>query len=279
MLHRELETEIDNIETEGLPQLEAIKRIIDVVKATMGQLRKHIKDCSFANEADEIHFFKNVKPKFTSKLIYYMRLYKLETTLPVGNVKLKKKILKKGFRDMQETFTRHQPFFQYYQSGATYLDSKYFLRSGQDIDLIPDPQYLVFDTVFHTAHEYLISELLAIEKLTEYLREELAKLQRKTLGISGNPAESKHQLTWTESRAALYELIYAVFSAGAVNNGNAEIKEIARVFGENFNVDVSQIYRAGQEIRIRKTGRTKFLNKLIKRVEERWDEQDENPRY
>lgn len=279
MLHRELETEIDNIETEGLPPLETTKRIIDVVKTTMEQLRKHVKDCSFANETDEIHFFKAIKPKFTSKLIYYMRLYKLETNLPHGDVKLRRKLLKKELRDLQETLTRHLPFFQYYRSGATYLDNKYFLRSSQDIDLIPDPQYLGLDTAFHTAHEYLISELLAYEKLSQHLREELAKLQQKTLLTTGKPAEARHELTWTESRAALYELIYAVFSAGAVNNGNAEIKEIARVFGENFNVDVSQIYRAGQELRIRKTGRTKFLNKLIKRVEERWDQQDENPRY
>ena len=245
----------------------------------MEQLRKQVKDCSFANETDEIHFFKTIKPKFTSKLIYYMKLYKLETNLPAGDVKLQKKMLKKELRDMQETFIRHQLFFQYYRSGATYLDSKYFLRRSQDIDLMPDPQYLVLDTVFQTAHEYLISELLASEKFGQYVREQLAMLQRKPLLTTARYGEAKHELNWTESRAALYELIYAVFSAGAVNNGNAEIKEIARVFGENFNVDVSQIYRAGQELRIRKTGRTKFLHKLIKRVEERWDEQDENPRY
>jgi hypothetical protein len=259
--------------------LESIKRIIDVVKTTMEQLKEHVKDCSFANETDEIYFFKTIKPKFTSKLIYYIKLYRLETNLPVGDAKLQKKILKRELRELQETFTRHQPFFQYYRSGATYLDGKYFLRNKQDIDLMPDPQYLTLDTIFHTAHEYLISELLANEKLTQHLNAELGNLQRKEPFTGGKPIDGKNALTWTESKAALYELIYAVFSSGAVNNGNAEIKEIARVFGENFNVDVSQIYRAGQELRIRKTGRTKFLNKLINRVEERWNDQDENPRY
>lgn len=254
-------------------------RIIKLVKATMERLRIYILENPFADEAEEIHFFKVIKPQFTSKLIYHMKLYRLESNKPVGDGKMMKKYFKNELRELQETSIRYRSFYQYYRSGATYLDNKYFLRTGQDIYLMPDPQYLVLDETFHTTHDYLIAELIANEKFSEYLTSELGKLQGKGYPSPGKSASGKKMLTWTAPKAALYELIYAVFSDGAINNGNAEIKEIASVFGEGFNIDVSQIYRAGQELRIRKISRTKYLKRLIERVENRWNEQDENPRF
>ena len=35
------------------------------------------------SQEQEIDFFKNIKPKFTSKLIYYNAIYKIETTKPL----------------------------------------------------------------------------------------------------------------------------------------------------------------------------------------------------
>lgn len=253
-------------------------RIINLVKSTMERLKMYVMETPFGNEAEEIHFFKTTNPQFTSKLIYFMKLYRLESNKPVGNTKVLKKLLKKELRRIHEAFTLHSSFYQYFRSGATYLDTKYFLRKEQDIYLMPDPQYLVLDTAFHTTHDYLLSELLANEKFAEYLTTELERLQGKRLPLPER-ATGKKMLTWTAPKAALYELIYAVFSDGAINNGNVEIKEIASVFGEGFNVDVSQIYRAGQELRIRKISRTKYLKRLIERVENRWNEQDLNPRF
>lgn len=255
------------------------ERGINIVKTIMERLRMYVMENPFANEAEEIHFFREVKPRFTSKLIEYMKLYRLETNKPVGDARLLKKFLKGELKELQETFNRHRAFYQYYRSGATFLDNKYFLRNGQDIHLMPDPQYLVLDTAFHTTHDYIVSELIANEKFSEYLTEELKKLQGKGHALPGKTVPGKKMLTWTAPKAALYELIYAVFSDGAINNGNAEIKEIANVFGEGFNIDVSQVYRAGQELRIRKSSRTKYLKRLIERVENRWNEQDETPRF
>jgi len=266
------------IETEGLPVLECAMRIIDLVNSIMERLKMYVIKNPFTNESEEIYFFKVVKPQFTSKLIYYMKLYRLESERPPGDVKLLKKFLKSELRELQETFMRHRSFYKYYRSGVTYLDSKYFLRTGQDIHLIPDPQYLIRDASFHTAHDYLVSELLANEKFSSYITSELEKLRNSGRHLPIKQT-GKKPLIWTESKAALYELIYAVFSVGAINNGNTEIKEIANFFAEGLNVDVGNIYRAAQEMRIRKISRTKFLNKMIKRVEDMWNETDENPRF
>ncbi len=54
----------------------------------------YVMENPFADEAGEIHFFKVVKPQFTSKLIYYMKLYRLESNKPVGDAKMLKKFFK-----------------------------------------------------------------------------------------------------------------------------------------------------------------------------------------
>lgn len=81
----------------------------------------------------------------------------------------------------------------------------------------------------------------------------------------------KSKLYWTESKTALIELVYALHAQGAVDNGKADIKDIAAVFEHLFGVELGDYYRTFLEIRVRKTGRTKFIdslrNSLIKRME------------
>jgi hypothetical protein len=41
----------------------------------------------FTNEQQEIDFFKNIKPQILGKLIYYNKVFRIETTCPVSNGK------------------------------------------------------------------------------------------------------------------------------------------------------------------------------------------------
>ena len=42
----------------------------------------------FENDAKEIEFFKMIKPQILGKLIYYNKLYRIETSCPVNNGKM-----------------------------------------------------------------------------------------------------------------------------------------------------------------------------------------------
>lgn len=57
------------------------------------------------------------------------------------------------------------------------------------------------------------------------------------------------------------ELIYALHQSNSINNGPAEIKQIAKELDEVFIYDLGGFYRIYTEIR-RKKSRTKFLNHL-----------------
>ena len=69
-------------------------------------------------------------------------------------------------------------------------------------------------------------------------------------------------LQWTSSKTALTELIYALHHSRSINNGNADIKEIAIMFQKVLHFDIGDYYKTFSEIKSRKISRTKFLDDL-----------------
>lgn len=68
--------------------------------------------------------------------------------------------------------------------------------------------------------------------------------------------------------------MYALQSKGVFNNGSADLKEVAAFLEHTFEIDLGQYHRTFLEIRIRKTGRTKFLDTLTETLTTRMDEAD-----
>ncbi len=77
----------------------------------------------------------------------------------------------------------------------------------------------------------------------------------------------------------LIDLLYAFRSRGSLNNGTIDVKDLAALFENTFNVKLGNFYRTFQEIRIHKNSRTTFLDKLKELLVRRMDESDENPKY
>ena len=86
---------------------------------------------------------------------------------------------------------------------------------------------------------------------------------------------SDNSLIWTASKTAFTELIYALYSHGAFNNGNTEIKLIAKTFEDAFNIELGDFYHTFMELKARKINRTKFLDRLCEALIKKMDEQDE----
>lgn len=71
------------------------------------------------------------------------------------------------------------------------------------------------------------------------------------------------------------ELIYALYAQGVFNNGNTDIKLIAKTFETAFNIDLGDFYHTFMELKARKINRTKFLDSLCEALIKKMDEQDE----
>lgn len=83
--------------------------------------------------------------------------------------------------------------------------------------------------------------------------------------------------TWTGSKVALIELLYALHTEGVFNNGASDLKDIAEYLEVVFDIDLGQYHRAFLEIRVRKSDQTKFLNSLKEKLVKRMENTDDLP--
>ena len=113
--------------------------------------------------------------------------------------------------------------------------------------------------------------------LSVYLKNEIEKLDIKNGNGTIHEMEediAESRLFWTDSKAALTELIYAIHSSGSINKGVFEIRELAGLFERIFHIELGDLYRTYIEIRYRKKERTKFIDSLKESLIQRMDEAD-----
>ena len=84
----------------------------------------------------------------------------------------------------------------------------------------------------------------------------------------------EHPFRWTATKIAAIELGYAIYAAGVLNNGQADIKEIMTFMEASFQIDLGDYYRTYITMKDRKKDRTSFLNSLIKSLLKKMDEDD-----
>ncbi|SIQ16477.1 RteC protein [Maribacter ulvicola] len=175
---------------------------------------------------------------------------------------------------LQTYFNDNLDFYHYYRREATVFDEQYFLRGKADIRLFPDSFHFFVDEEFATSHDSTVASILAYDLLIVHLKREIDKLENNGNYASLRLLQSKTKITWTAHKIYLIELIYALHSTDVINNGTVDIKDIAYFVEKTFKVDLGDYYRAFLEIRMRKNGRTKFLDILKKQLTKRMDDTD-----
>lgn len=238
----------------------------------IGLLKKELKKAKFSTELVEIFFFKELKPKVVSWLIYHLEVYKLEMNRPTGSLKIKRKYLQIQLNKLKNFFDENLDFYRYYRTGSTYLDHKFFVRGKNDIRLQLPAHIFESNDLLCTSHDNLISKILAYDLLQVYLENELSKLDfhsvAKEVGIS-----RKGQLQWTGNKAALIELMYALYESRSFNNGQTDIKAMAAYFEQIFDIELGHYYRTYLELKTRQNP-TRFLDTLIDALNRRMDEDE-----
>ncbi|WP_395763136.1 RteC domain-containing protein [Elizabethkingia anophelis] len=263
----ELEDGIDELTIELDNSLPLYEKIIELILSKISIIKKHTLRYGFKSKDEEINFFKKIKPLFTSKLIYYNNIYKVETRKPYGGEKTIKKYLNAELSRIKKYFDNNLEFYRYYRTNSTYLDQKYFLRKNHDIKLNLDTYYFESDYSFSTSHDYKVSKIIANDLLQVYLEGQLNNMQ--------NDNRKDTLLNWSGTKTALIELIYALHANAIIDNGNADIKLIAQTFGQVFDIELGDIYHTYLELRSRKINRTKFLDTLREGLIKKMDEQEE----
>lgn len=262
-----LENEIKELELENDCQIQRIEAVIKLIIKCLYEVKQFVLKREFKNTDEEIRFFKHQKPVIVSKLIYYNAIYKIETKKPNG-AKAIRKYLNDELKKLKRYFDNNLEFYKYYRTNNTFIDDKLFLRGKHDIKLSLDTVYFETDHRFSTSHDYKAAKIIANDLIQIYIEDQL-----HNNSVSGK-SDSSH-IYWTSSKTALTELIYALYAQGVFNNGNTDIKFIAKTFESTFNVDLGDFYHTFMELKARKINRTKFLDSLRDALMKKMDEQDE----
>lgn len=272
-LATELNNELDLIHSENTEPIEYAEKAIYSVVSILEKLKTFFITYKFDNQIEEITFFREIKPQFASKLIYYNEIYNLETNKTFGSLKTQRKYYSSELAKMQEFFQENLEFYKYYRTGNRCLDNKYFVRGKHDIKLTLDSFYFQADHRFSTSHDYKVAKILANDKIKTFIEEKLRGLQTRhhTFKIQNNTSTQK----WTASKVALTELIYALHAEGVFNNGASDLKEITAFFETAFSVDLGHFHRTFLDIRSRTAERTKFLTNLRDKLILRMDNAEE----
>lgn len=266
--------ELKCIENDGTGILKKAELSIGLINKCLIELRGHTRKNQFHLPEDEIKFFKEIKPSIYSKLIYFVKIFNIESKRPNGSDKSQKKYLLSELNKLEKYFSENLEFYQYMRNNMTYLDDKYFVRGKLDLRLYVDTFIYDADPEFSTSHDYKASKIIANDLLSIYLKSELAIMERKDYTANKNFIISKGKYTWTDSKAALTELIYALHAAKCINNGNIEIKEIANFLEALFRFDLGDYYRDYLQIKNRQN-QTKFIDALKAALIKKINEQDE----
>ncbi|WP_282081264.1 RteC domain-containing protein [Aquimarina algiphila] len=275
-LNRTLDLELKVIQSDTDNFVRESEEGIKLTKLSLELLREQVNKSGFKNFKEEIYFFKNIKPQTYSKLIYYVKLFNIETKRPRSSRKSQVNYLNEHIDRLQNYFNENLEFYHYYRRGASYLDEHYFLRAKADIRLHPDTFHFFSDRHFSTSHDSTVATILAYDMLIIHLKTEIDKLENNNGKEQAmNPFSQQSHLFWTAHKTDLIELIYALHSCGAVNSGTADIKEIAAAYEQMFNIDLGNYYHTFVEIRSRKSNNTKFIDKLKKSLLKRYEDSDE----
>lgn len=260
-----INAQLSTVKFDGTDIISDARRMILFTKAELEQLRNFALSYEFKEKAEEIDFFRYKKPAIFGQLIFFSRILSIETNcLPMASEGIEAYYSSESEKLKNELYG-DMSFYQYYRSGATHYDELYFCRGKLELHIYTDFYFFDTDAAFSTFYDLKVARIVAGEMLYTYLSDK--RRLSKELTFIGNERLFP-KMNWTGTKAGAIELIYGLYATGCINQGTADISEIAGHFGRMFNVDLGDYYHAYSSMKTRKSGCTAFLENVISKLKE-----------
>ena len=270
----EIEVDISEIDLYGYDIIETSLSMVHRLQTVLNDLKTKLQTYSFPAKEDEITFFKTQKPEILGRLLFFYKIYRIETQCPNGSNDVIRNYINKELDNLTYFFNRNLDFYQYYRSHSILYDEYYFVRGKSDLRLCTDSAQFDKDPNFSTGYDYKVAKIIANEMLRIYLNKRLVKLETNTQVEDNLQKCLKYPFRFTGKKVFLIELGYSLVSSGDINNGNVEIKEMMNFLGTVFQVELGDYYAAYIAMKERKKDRTAYLSRLQDSLVKRMDEDD-----
>ncbi len=257
-LKKEVEAEIRRIESSNANSLKKALEASHALGDAFGQMKEFIMDYNFRDETEEIFFFKEVKPRLCSHLIYYRKVYNIEMNRPVGTIEVQQAYLHRELERIQEFQQKRQDFYRYLRSGTTNLDGIYFLRGKTDMELYLEAFYYERDPLFSTNCDFKVARIMANDMLQAFIICELEVLCAGQVKSDGVDLHNIN-LTWEMKKTYLIELLYALDTVGAF--GKVALTRLAAFAEQLLRIELGNVTSNFSEMKTRNQP-TPFLDML-----------------
>lgn len=174
-LYQALLKELKECSEKGLSLQKETENCFNISNKYWAAIRHDVSQHQFETVKEEVHFFKHLKPLFTSHiefygLYYHALLYKQEMQ---DNVEQMKQFWTRESTRLEKFINENQYFYEYYIAGSTNMDTFFYTRAGNETDNLLD---LEPDAKDATSHGHLIASILALGRYNEYVLKELQAL-------------------------------------------------------------------------------------------------------
>lgn len=241
----ELEQCLLEIDSRSNSPIEKCSEKVKVCQDLTGILRQLYQEASLDTVSKQIHFFKEVKPKFFSELHYNHRMITFYKDRPRGSTKLKDKYINQCLEEASSYMQKHCEFRNYINMKSVHLDEVYFTKREYCPKLHGSFEYPL-EPDFSSPADPTYSCLLAADRFMQFLKNEVFSLKNPTLDPSW---DYKKTLDWHGSKTDMVELVYALHASGRLKG---DLKHTFSVVEKAFNLDVGNYYRLYTDIKLKK---------------------------
>jgi len=243
-------------------QLKYFTHLALLYSKAIADLNAKIITYDFTSIEEEINFFKSIKPQLLAEQHYnFKRAMIIQDCQHVSKAKRDNYIMNKIAR-IDSFYVDNKEFSIYLTLDTNNRDKDYFVRLSSRKTTNLD--YNLVDKDARTTCEkgHTIGKILSKQKLLVYLQSLLKEDQLFSMSVG---LQVIGKLNWTGSKTEAIELIYALKTAGLIDE---DISRIAEVLGHAFGFQTLDTYKTWQRIKDRKLEPTKLMSKLQKSLEE-----------
>ena len=168
--YRQLLAVIDFHHASGRPEMEVVETCFKSSLDFWNKVYRKVSLQGFGTTAEEIGFFKAVKPGFTAWIEYYTYRYHVLLFRPSHSPLDIQRFWKWEQRKMERFYENNQEFCRYMKNGATDRDKEYFLRNSRP-SCSARPSNLMYDldSEMSSPMDHLVTTIKAYELFEKYI--------------------------------------------------------------------------------------------------------------
>lgn len=168
----EIQHQEDKLSSQMMQTADEAYQMTLFLKEMLFTIKMKVLQTGFKDEQQEINFFKNIKPQILGKLIYYNKVFRVETTCPVSTGRIHQSYFENQLKILKSEYKEsisNEDFYRYYRAGRTDRDHNYF-RLGK-INYHDGLKSSVFeiDFSFSTYFDNKVAHIIANELLYTFL--------------------------------------------------------------------------------------------------------------